>query len=75
MPIDQWTRIQRVAHAANLVLDRGKQRAGGQVGDVLEAVLALVALLRDQAASMPLRGGAQNAPVDGFFQGRPALKR
>lgn len=48
--IDQGACVQGVAHAADLVLEGGQHLAGVQVGDVLKAVLALVAFLGDQVA-------------------------
>src|SRR4029077_339565 len=46
--VDQGPRVERVRHAADLVLDLEQHLAGVEVDDVLEAVLAAVALLGDQ---------------------------
>ena len=50
VPVDQLAVEHRVEHAADLVLDRGEHLAAVEVDDVLEAVLAVVGLHRDQPA-------------------------
>ena len=52
--VDQRPRIKRVRHAADLVLDREQHVAGVDVDDVLEAVLAAVALFGDQVELLQL---------------------
>src|SRR6266852_8034890 len=47
--VDQRARVERVADAADLVLDGEEHLAGLGVGYILEAVLVLIALLADQA--------------------------
>src|SRR5579872_2595518 len=46
--VDERPRVERVRHAAHFVFDREQHLAGVEVDDVLEAVLAAVALLGDQ---------------------------
>src|SRR5262249_32384350 len=48
--VDQRAQIHRVRGAAHLVLDGEEQLAAVEIDDVLEAVLVLIVLLRDQAA-------------------------
>src|SRR5205814_8557451 len=46
--VDEPPRIARMSHAADLVLDREQHLAAVEVDDVLETVLATVALFGDQ---------------------------
>src|SRR5437763_5071656 len=46
--VDEASRIERMGHAADLVLDREQHLAAVEIDDVLEAVLAAIALFGDQ---------------------------
>src|SRR5689334_21075012 len=63
--VDERARIERVAHAAHLVLD-GEERAPAlDVDDLLEAVLVLIARLADEAAlQKPAIGAGEVGDID-----------
>src|SRR5262249_49943047 len=63
--VDQRPRIERMPHAAHLVLDAEEDAPAFDVDDVLEAILVLVALLADQAAlGEPAIGPGEIGEVD-----------
>src|SRR5580704_18375863 len=57
--VDQRPRIERVRHAADLMLDLEQGLAAVEVGDHLEAILILIALLGHETAieQLPVRRG------------------
>ena len=64
--VDQRPGVERVAHAAHLVLDREQHAPRVEIDDVLEAVLVLVALLGDEVALQQAAIGAgEIGQVDG----------
>src|SRR5256885_76092 len=63
--IDQRPRVERMLHAADLVLDGEEVLAVGGIDDVLEAVLVLIALLGDEPAlQKPPMGTGEIGDID-----------
>src|ERR1051326_3470188 len=63
--VHQRPRIERMLHAADLVLDREQRLAAPRIDDVLEAILVLIALLGDEAALQePPMGTGEIADID-----------